>query len=100
MTTVDIQGISVEMKTTTYLTTYEINFNFIYDETDDDHVSCATIRTNVSNRSDLTFDQVEEEINEWIEDRDLEVHEISRIAVKEVETFKKSVYREDGENYT
>lgn len=99
MATLDIQGIQVDCETTTFLTSYKIEMHFTNSETDEDMLKSLEFRTDADSRSDLTFDRIETLINEKVEELDFEIDEISNIRVKEVNTFKKSVYK-DGEYYS
>jgi hypothetical protein len=99
MATLDIQGIKVDCETTSYITAYKIEIHFTNSETDEDMLKSLEFRTDADSRSDLTFDQIEEIINEKVEEMDLEIDEISNIRVKEINTFKKSEYQ-DGEYYS
>jgi hypothetical protein len=98
MANLEIQGIDVKFETSKY-TEYRIEIHLKTPETDEGMIDTADFYLAEPNsRSDLTFDRIEEIVNEKLEDMDIEVLEISNIEVKEVTKFKKSVYQ-DGENY-
>lgn len=99
MANLEIQGINVKCETSKY-TEYRIEMHFKTPETKEGMLKSFDFYvSDVSSRNDLTYDRIEELINEKIEDMNLEITEISSINVKEVHKFKKSAY-EDGKYYS
>lgn len=89
MAEITIQGESIEVTTSGYsMPDYEIVVNFYHTETEEGMVSSLTIPTSESSRSDMTFETVQNYIDEAFEDTDLEVTEISSVRVREIENIK------------
>lgn len=92
MATLELQGKSIEMETISYsYPHYYAKVNFNTPESENEKY-CRSVEVKLSgdSRSDMTFEQVQEEINQYFEENhpDIEISEFLSISVVEKEKIK------------